>query len=177
MSGINRKYLNESARLRRSSELCVFISHQKKDTKECSEIAEFLKSVGIDVYFDEYDSDLRIAVQNDDPKKVVNAIKKGIKNSTHMLCVISPNTLYSKWVPFEIGYGYDSTQVMVLTLKGISKADLPHYARAVPIIRDIYDINNFVEINKGKYILESRKFSDYKSISHPLSNIMDKIIT
>jgi hypothetical protein len=177
MSGVNRKYLNESLRLRKSNELCVFISHQKKDTKECSEIAEFLKSVGIDVYFDEYDSDLRIAVQDDDPKKVVDAIRKGIKNSTHMLCVISPNTLYSKWVPFEVGYGYDSTQVMVLTLKGIAKGDLPHYARAVPVIRDIYDINKFVENNKGKYILESRNFSDYQAKSHPLSNVMDKIIT
>lgn len=177
MSGINRKYLNESSRLSRKEKLCVFISHQKKDTKQCSEIAKYLKSVGIDVYFDEYDSDLRIAVQVDNPKKVINAIKKGINNSTHMLCVISPNTLYSKWVPFEVGYGYDSTQVMVLTLKGIEKVDLPHYARAVPVIRDIYDMNKFVENNKGKSILESRNVTNYQSKTHPLNNIMDDIIT
>ena len=176
MLGVNRKHLNESLRIRKRSELCVFISHQKKDTKECFKIARFLKSTGIDVYFDEYDSDLKIAVQDNDPKKVVDAIKKGIKNSTHMLCVVSPNTLYSKWVPFEVGYGYDSTQVMVLTLKGITSDDLPHYVRAVQLIRDIYDINKFVENNKGKYILESRKYSDYNSRIHPLSQVMDKMI-
>ena len=177
MSGINRKYYDESYRLSRRGELCVFISHQKSDTAACAKIAEFLKSSGIDVYFDEYDSDLRIAVQEDNPKKVVDAIKIGINNSTHMLCVISPNTLYSKWVPFEVGYGYDSTEVMVLTLKGIKKDDLPHYVRAATIIRDIYDINKFVENRKGKYILESKNYSDYSSVIHPLHNIMDKIIT
>ena len=177
MSGINRKYLNESSRLSRKSQLCVFISHQKSDTSACNKIAEFLKSSGIDVYFDEYDSDLRIAVQEDNPKKVVDAIRIGINNSTHMLCVISPNTLNSKWVLFEVGYCYDSTEVMVLTLKGINKENLPHYVRAAKVIRDIYDINKFVEDRKGKYILEARNFSDYSSKEHPLNNIMDKIIT
>jgi hypothetical protein len=176
MSGINRKYQNESYRLSQKGQLCVFISHQKSDTKACSEIAEYLKSSGINVYFDEYDSDLRLAVQEDNPKKVVDAIKVGINNSTHMLCVISPYPT-SKWVPFEVGYGYDSTEVMVLTLKGIKKNESPHYARAATVIRDIYDINKFVENRKGKFVLESRNFSDHNSIVHPLSNIMDSIIT
>ncbi len=177
MSGINRKYLNESYRLGRKGQLCVFISHQKSDTDACSKIAEYLKSSGIDVYFDEYDTDLRLAVQEDNPKKVVDAIKIGINNSTHMLCVISPNTLYSKWVPFEVGYGYDSTEVMVLTLKGIKNSELPHYVRAATVIRDIYDINKFVENRKGKFVLESKNYSDYNSTFHPLSNVMDSIIT
>jgi hypothetical protein len=177
MSGINRKYLNESGRLNRQGKLCVFISHQKKDSTYCSKIADYIKSVGLDVYFDEYDTDLKIAVQNDNPKKVVNAIKIGIQNSTHMLCVISPNTLYSKWVPFEVGYGYDNTKILVLTLKGIKKEDLPHYVRAVPVLRDIYDINRFIENQKDRFIFESRNFYDYNSQFHPLREVMDRIIT
>ena len=86
----------------------VFISHQKKDKKEAKEIADYLKTVGIEVYFDEYDRELQIATETDNPKAVVSAIKKGINNSTHMLCLISKNTLFSKWVPFEVGYGYDN---------------------------------------------------------------------
>ena len=177
MPGINRKYLNKSVRLIRQNKLCVFISHQKKDTAHCSQIADYLKSVGLDVYFDEYDTDLKIAVQNDNPKQVVNAIKLGIQSSTHMLCVVSPNTLYSKWVPFEVGYGYDNTEILVLTLKGIKKEDLPHYVRAVPLIRDIYDINRFIENKKEKFILESRNFSNYNSQLHPLRDVMDRFIT
>lgn len=177
MTGINRKYLNESLRVGRKDKICIFISHQKKDATICKKIADYLISIGLDVYFDEYDSDLKIAVQNDNPKKVVDAIKIGINNSTHMLCVISPNTLYSKWVPFEVGYGYDNTQIKVLTLKGIKTTDLPQYIRAVPIIRDIHDLNKFIENNKHKFIFESRKFSDYNNINHPLINVMDNIIT
>jgi len=36
-----------------------------------------------------------------------------------MLVVVSPNTIYSNWVPWEVGYGYDNTHLGVLTLKGI----------------------------------------------------------
>lgn len=155
----------------------VFLSHQKKDRDKAKEIADYLKSVNIDVYFDEFDRDLQIADQNNNPKGVVAAIKKGIQSSTHMLCIISPNTLYSKWVPFEVGYGYDSTELAILTLKGIASSELPDYIKTAPIIRDIYDINIFVEQHGNKYIFESKNYSDYKSYSHPLSNIMDSIIT
>jgi hypothetical protein len=104
-------------------EKTVFISHQKRDREEAKTIADYLKGIGIKVYFDEYDRELQIATENDNPKGVVNAIKKGINNSTHMLCLISQNTLYSKWVPFEVGYGYDKTDLATLTLKGIKNSD------------------------------------------------------
>ena len=155
----------------------VFISHQKKDKKEAKEIADYLKTVGIEVYFDEYDRELQIATETDNPKAVVSAIKKGINNSTHMLCLISKNTLFSKWVPFEVGYGYDKTDLATVTLKGISNSELPDYIKVAPIIRDIYDLNKFIEKYGNKYILENRKFSEYKSYSHPLNNVMDSIIS
>ena len=155
----------------------VFISHQKNDRDEAEKIAKYLERVGIEVYFDEYDKELQIATTNDNPKAVVNAIKNGINNSTHMLCVISKNTLTSKWVPFEIGYGFDKTDLATVTLKGISNSELPDYIKVAPIIRDIYDLNKFIEKYGNKYILESRNFSEYKSYSHPLSNVMDAIIT
>lgn len=153
----------------------VFISHQKQDRNPCALIAEYLNTVGIGVYFDEFDNELQIATQNNDSKGIVKAIKKGIDQSSHMLCVISPNTLYSKWVPFEVGYGYDKTDLATLTLKGIKNSDLPDYIKVAPIIRDIYDINEFVKKHGNKYIFESRNFAAYKE--HPLSNVMDSIIT
>jgi hypothetical protein len=155
----------------------VFISHQKLDREPCAQIAKYLIAVGIDVYFDEFDKELQVATQNNDPLGVVTAIKKGVNQSTHMLCVISPNTLNSKWVPFEVGYGYDKTQLATLTLKGIKNSELPDYIKIAPIIRDIYDINKFIEKYGNKYLFETRKFSDYSSYSHPLINIMDSIIT
>lgn len=155
----------------------VFISHQKRDRDEAKKIADYLVSVGIEVYFDEFDKELQQADLNNNPKAVVAAIKKGIKSSTHMLCIVSPNTLTSKWVPFEIGYGYDLTDLATLTLKGIKNSDLPDYIKTKPIIRDIYDIKKFVKEQGKEYILESKMFSDYSSNRHPLSGIMDTIIT
>ncbi|HMO33117.1 MAG TPA: toll/interleukin-1 receptor domain-containing protein [Lacibacter sp.] len=155
----------------------VFISHQKRDREEAKKIADYLKSVNIEVYFDEFDKELQQADLENNPKAVVAAIKKGINSSTHMLCIISPNTLTSKWVPFEVGYGYDTTDLATLTLKGIKNYDLPDYIKTKPIIRDIYDINKFVEKQGKKTILEAKMFSEYSSSRHPLSGIMDSIIT
>ena len=33
-----------------------------------------------------------------------------------MLVIVSPTTMKSNWVPFEIGFGYDKTELSVLTL-------------------------------------------------------------
>lgn len=155
----------------------VFISHQKRDRNEAEKIAKYLSRVGIEVYFDEYDRELQIATANDDPKAVVNAIKKGINNSTHMLCVISKNTLTSKWVPFEVGYGFDKTDLATVILKGVSNTELPDYIKTAPVIRDIYDITSFANKYGNKYILETKMFSDYKNESHPLNDVMDRLIT
>jgi len=154
----------------------VFISHQKSDRDAAKKIADYLISVGIQVYFDEFDRELQQADAANDPKGVVAAIKKGINTSTHMLCVISPSTLNSKWVPFEVGYGYDRTDLKTLTLKGIKNSDLPDYIKTKPIIRDIYDINKFLE-EQGKGDILKQKAFDSRDSYHPLSNVMDSLIT
>jgi len=153
----------------------VFISHQKRDRDEAKEIADYLLSMNIDVYFDEFDRELQQADLEDNPQAVVNAIKRGIRNSTHMLCVVSRNTLSSEWVPFEVGYGYDSTNLSTLTLKGISESELPDYIRTKPVIRDIYDINKFVKEQGKGSVLETKLFSAYDNSLHPLRNVMDSI--
>lgn len=159
---------------------CVFISHQKKDRNEAKKVAEYLQGAGIDVYFDEYDKDLKIQHQNGNPKAVTQAICNGINNSSHMLVLVSPNTLHSTWVPFEIGYGYDKTDLGVLCLKGIPKGKLPEYIRSAPIVRDIYDLNNLIGKLTGKtqeLLLETRMMSDYSSAINPLSDVMDRLIS
>lgn len=156
---------------------CVFISHQKADATICKHIADYLIKAGIDVYFDEYDNDLKDYNQRNNPSGVVNSIKKGIQQSTHMLCVISPNTLYSKWVPWEIGYGYDKTQVAALTLKGIQNEQLPDYLKTVTLVRGTRTLNDYI----SKLVGESKSimFSSQRLISdslyyHPLDIYLDK---
>lgn len=158
--------------------MLVFISHQRSDKAEAKKVADFLERCGIDVYFDKYDQELQQAWLSDNPKGVVNAIKSGVQSSTHMLVLVSPNTLRSEWVPFEIGYGYDNLSVLALTLKGVLSKDIPDYIKVVPIIRDIYDIDKFAKEKGNKYLMESRhitKNAGYEK--HPLYGVMDNIVT
>ena len=102
----------------------VFISHQKKDSEAAKVVADYLQDAGVDVYFDQYDS----SINRSDPQSVVNSIKRGIENSSHMLVLFSPNTLGSMWVPWEIGYAYNSPITLgILRMKGVAKDKLPEY--------------------------------------------------
>lgn len=183
MAGLNRYYYPTKYRSRAEvvalGVKCVFISYQQKDRDSAIKVAEYLQNAGIDVYIDVYDTDLKIQHQTDNPAAVTQAICNGINNSSHMLAVVSPDTMYSTWVPFEIGYGYDKTELRVLCLKGISKGKLPEYVRAVSIIRDVYDLNSLIERLTGKEkksLIETKLMSEYNAHSNSLSNIMDSLI-
>jgi hypothetical protein len=155
----------------------VFISHQRSDKNEAAKIAEYLKSCSIRVYFDQFDIDLQRAVAEKNPKGVVAAIKKGVETSTDMLVLVSLNTLRSEWVPFEIGYGYDTLDVKALTLKGIKADEIPDYIKVVPIIRDIYDIDVYAKNKGNKLIMESRGITKEAGFqNHPLSGFMDHML-
>ena len=178
MSGLNRLYCeaNTIAYRKQLGIKCVFISHQKADATICRHIADYLKNAGIDVYFDEYDKDLKEYYQNNNPKGVVNSIKKGIQQSSHMLCIISPNTLHSKWVPWEVGYGYDITQLSALTLKGIKEENLPEYLKTVTLIRGTRTLNNYISKIAGEYkekMFSSNRIINESTMSHPLDNYLD----
>ncbi|WP_417591398.1 toll/interleukin-1 receptor domain-containing protein [Owenweeksia hongkongensis] len=178
---LNWLYLNESntKSKKQLGQKCIFISHQKSDTEACREIADYLIEAGVNVYFDEYDTDLRIQREAKNPRGVTDSIRKGINLSTHMLCVISPITLTSSWVPFEVGYGFDKTKLGVLTLKGISNHNLPDYVKTAEfILRDIYDVNQLVsDVRniKEEWLMESRAVINFSEPTHPLSNYMDSM--
>lgn len=156
---------------------CIFLSHQKGDREAAKNIANYLIEQGVSVYFDEYDEEARLANQSQNPKAVTAAILRGIQLSSHMLCIVSANTIKSSWVPFEIGYGYEKTQMGVLMLKGIDFRNLPDYIKSVEIIiRDIYDINKFLEKVSLFYRFE-KKQNNYGDFNHPLINQMERIIT
>lgn len=180
MAGKNRALsslaFGESIQRKNLGIKCVFISHQKGDRNIAKCVADYLLAADIDVYFDEYDQDLRLARQNDDPKKVTSSICKGIENSSHMLCIITANTANSKWVPFEVGYGYDKTILGILLGKDIPEKNIPEYVRAAPIIiPDIWDLNELISNLKGKrkeeLILEGR-IKSYDNYNNPLSYYM-----
>lgn len=151
----------------------VFISHQKKDSDTAKIIADYLQEAGIDVYFDQYDESINRA----DPQSVVNAIKRGIENSTHMLVLFSINTFGSMWVPWEIGYAYNSVVTLnVLRLKGVDKDRLPEYLKVVNTVMSIFQLNSLISkirrTNREQLILENSSYSE-NNATHVLNKIMD----
>ena len=165
MAGINYINVREDYRFKHSD--CIFISHQKADRVPAKKIADFLISKGINVYFDEYDK----SIDRSNPDKLTASIQRGIDFSKYMLILISPNTLYSKWVPWEVGYGYNKVEMSVLTLKGIREDQLPEYLQTTKVCRNYAALRTLIQEIKPELINESqvRMFS----ASHPLYNILD----
>lgn len=151
----------------------VFISHQKKDSDVAKTVAEYLLDAGIDIYFDQLDK----SIDRSDPQFVVTAIRRGIENSSHMLVIFSQNTFGSMWVPWEIGYAYNSpVNLNVLRLKGVTKEQLPDYLKVVKMVMSIYQLNDLIStvrgISRDNLLMENRSFSE-NNVSHPLSRVMD----
>ena len=169
MQGRNR-YYDSYARPLQTGEVCVFISHQKKDSGAARKIADYMVKAGIDVYFDEYDT----SINRSDPNSVVAAIKKGLDASSHLLVLLSSNALASTWVPWEVGYGYHK-QVVGLTLKEVAYASLPEYLQVVKMVKGIKSLNEFISgltgIGQESMIIENRMTRVFDSY-HPLNGIL-----
>lgn len=169
---INEKY-NKREPIPVRTKPRVFISHQKKDTDVANTVAEYLLNAGVDIYFDQYDKSINLS----DPHSVVTAIRRGIENSSHMLVIFSQNTFGSMWVPWEIGYAYNSSiNLNVLRLKGVTKEQLPEYLKVIKMVMSIYQLNDLISnvrgISRDNLLFENRTFSE-NNASHPLSRVMD----
>jgi hypothetical protein len=139
-------------------------------------IADYLLDAGLDVYFDEYDKTLDELVNQGNADAVTRRIQEGIDRSSHMLAVVSPKTITSYWVPFEIGYGYERTGLGVLTLKGLVENLLPEYLRTTRIIRGTKSLNAFVSelLGTTQNLLESRQVIKAASTAaYPLDGVLD----
>ncbi|MGE8535181.1 MAG: toll/interleukin-1 receptor domain-containing protein [Chryseobacterium sp.] len=168
---------------------CVFLSHKKEDKPACIEVANYLRDAGIDYYLDIEDQGLQYASSINDPVKITESIKKGIRESTHMMVVVSEKTVQSHWVPFEIGYGHASIldqnrltdenntiKLSVLTLKDIAEKTLPDYLRVGYIIQGTKSLNEY--ITKISDRLEKSMTNESQIIyhgarKHPLDNILN----
>jgi len=160
------------------NEKCIFISHKKEDTDECETVAQYLMNAGIDIYFDKYDKTIHQLVEEGNSDKITEHLQDGIDRSTHMLCVVSKQTISSYWVPFEVGYGFHHTDLGVLTLKGISDEELPEYMRIerVRLIRGTNSLNNYIGdlTEESKEVLETKELIQKNSNKqHPLDSVLD----
>lgn len=166
----NRYYLDDLRYSRTGN--CVFISYHYSDREAAKQIANYISQSGLDIYFDEYNAH----IGGIDPKKSVEFIKTGIRRSSHMLCVLSKTALKSHLMPWEIGYGYGTVKVVGLTIKEISKSELPEYLQVVPVLHGTKSLNTYIvnTIGSDEYsLIREQKLFSASQINHPLDDILD----
>lgn len=182
------EWLSESANIKKRP--CVFLSHKHEDKNACRGIAKYLAESEIDYFLDEEDDALQTAVRQGSPQKITENIKRGIRESTHMLVVVSEKTYESQWVPFEVGYGHaaiidkdmvqdrreEKVKLAVLTLKEISESTLPSFMQTGYLLRGTKSLNKYIVSITGRLEeslkRETRFFSHYES-QHPLDEILN----
>lgn len=177
--GRNYFSLNESERrmFSVSSSKRVFVSHKKEDRDLAKKVADYIMDAGIDVYFDEYDT----TINRDDPKSVVEAIKRGMQHSTHMIVIFTNKTLSSTWVPWEIGYGdATKTDICILKMNDIKKSQLPEYMQIVTVLLDINALNQFlarVQNTTTEKLINEGGIRQYNSQFNKLKDSVEPIVT
>ena len=153
MAGQNLYKLIETKSFRgRSPQIpCVFISHRQADKNAAKALADYLLSIDIDIYFDEYDGLLSVAATSGNTEKVVMYIENGLTYSTHLLGVISTSTKGSWWVPFEIGHARRRTIPVSYLL--IDNVDfLPEYLRIASRLKDEYELAEWIRKDLGRQV-------------------------
>lgn len=188
MDGINRalqsQTINKALRTLESisnKEVpCIFISYQRKDEEYASDIADYIISKQLDVYFDLEDNDLKQINQTANPLAVTNSIKKGLNESDYMLVIVSPDTYRSLWVPFEVGYAYDKKgdKMKILRHKGILKGSMPAYLKVKELLNGTASLNRFLRSVRQENLLYEKleKGGKVKTFSASASNPLNKYL-
>jgi len=76
----------------------IMISYSHKDEGDVQAIKDVIKDVGLSYFIDSKDIDYG--------ENIVNKVRKGIQDSTHLLVYVSPASLKSQWVLIEIGMAW-----------------------------------------------------------------------
>ena len=145
---------------------CVFISHKKEDPDFARHLSEYIMDKGINVYFDE--NDPIFAKEHKSPDEVVNAIKLGLEKSTHMIIVLSRNTLGSNWVPWEVGFASAKDKEYRLLRLSDVYGDIPEFYKVAIILNDYDDLD--------KYLASMKETQTANRISTDNSVIINKLL-
>ena len=123
MAGINRA-LQENRILAKSNEStsvpCIFLSHISIDKSAATAIGNYITRQGdIDTYLDINDQELQDAANSGNAARITQFIERGLSHSTHIMCLVSKDTVGSWWVPYELGFAKKAGKSLsTMKLKG-----------------------------------------------------------
>jgi hypothetical protein len=150
------------------SKPCVFLSHRSLDKEMVKKIGEYIKYSGIDIYLDENDENLQVADATHNDKMTVDCIKKGIIESTHILCILSKSTVTSWWVPYEIGFGDNNYKdIASLKIAELSEREIPSFLKINLCLKGIDDLNAYINnicLKNNLYLQKNSRYSSQSSV-------------
>lgn len=120
----------------------VFISHKQEDSEVAKDIANALWRNNTLYYLDTMDPQI-----TRDGKELTEHIKSHLNDCTDILVVMSEQTRFSQWVPFEVGMAAQLELPTVTYLQAY--VDLPEFLSYWPRLRGIADISTYVSTRKG----------------------------
>lgn len=112
----------------------LFISHRQADATEAQQIASIAKAQGFEFWLDILDptfASITATPLDDERKGLLTAIyiEMALLNCTHLIAVMTANTIGSMWVPYEFGRvkGDSLFDSQVASRLHISHVGLPEY--------------------------------------------------
>jgi hypothetical protein len=132
----------------------VFISHRSGDKPAARSLALLLSELGLHYWLDEEDEDLQRAAMlgMTGDAALVHAIERGIRHSTSLLGLLSPRTVGSWWVPYEIGFARAQSKgasFVALDIRDGSNA-VPEYARISSVYASIDELARWASSMAGR---------------------------
>lgn len=138
----------------------VFISHRTADDNVAQRIAQRLVRVhNILCYVDDFDPFTK------KPGGITELVLDRIGRCTHLLALITDNTIGSWWVPFEIGVARQSDR-RIASYDSSTKS-LPEYLQEWPIVSGEGAIDKFAELYRQDASAKSLLTSQWRPANSP----------
>jgi hypothetical protein len=112
----------------------VFISYSHIDSKVADEITEVLSNQTIEFFRDIKDIEWGDSIDTE--------VQNGLDDASALLVIISPASLKSQWVPFEIGYAAGK-RIKILPFLTHPSLDVPSYIKDLKYLVTINEVQEF----------------------------------
>lgn len=114
----------------------VFISYSRVDENLADSLVSLFDEIGIECFLDRKDIDWGSSITYE--------IHKGLTECSTVIVIISPASLKSQWVPYEIGRAVGERK-RILPLLTHPSLDLPGYLRDLNYKTDLKDVKEYFE--------------------------------
>jgi len=146
----------------RPHHLRVFISHRQTDIDPALRIAYLACQEGFDYWLDVLDPTLASlpgvspgSIPKQTCAAIAAVIEMALLNSTHVVAVMTPNTVGSQWVPYEYGRVKQPTPITLQAASWIASAlsasALPEYLYLGAITKTEQDLSTWFESELTKH--------------------------